>query len=178
MQRWAKPGITTDFSVRFHHAMTARIREISYFKIAKVMEISSLEAELGRPHFWDKAIKEIKLESTFDRLVSFFFFSEALIPLLLATFPIWQIHTLFWNWRDGARNLQRKEGGGAPQPQSLPAALNISSRTVSSSQERLELGREVWSLSSAGNFKSTCLHLQASRVVTSSNPSLISITPW
>lgn len=74
--------------------MTTRIREISYFKIAKDMEISSLEVELGSPYFRDKAIKEIKLESTFDRLASFFI-SEALIPLLLATFPIWQIHTLF-----------------------------------------------------------------------------------
>lgn len=103
------------------------------FPISKLQRI--WKYLLGSPYFRDKAIKEIKLESTFDRLASFFI-SEALIPLLLATFPIWQIHTLFWNWRDEARNLQRKEGGGAPQAQSLPVALNISSRTVSSSQER------------------------------------------
>ena len=32
--------ISTDFSVIFHHAMTTYIREISYFKIAKDIEIS------------------------------------------------------------------------------------------------------------------------------------------
>lgn len=32
--------ISTDFSVLFHHAMTTCIRETSYFKIAKDIEIS------------------------------------------------------------------------------------------------------------------------------------------
>lgn len=119
-ERWANPEISTDFPVLFHHAVTTCIREISSFKIAKYMEISSLETETWKPLLLGWSCREIKLKSTFDRLASFFIF-EALIPLLLATFPICQTHTLFWNWRDGERNLQRKKQVGVdPQAQNHP----------------------------------------------------------
>lgn len=55
----------------------------------------------------------------------------------------------------GKESSKKKKGGCFSGSESA-LALNISSRTVRSSQEAPGLGGETCSLSSAGNFKSTC----------------------
>lgn len=166
-------------SVLFHHVMTTCIRKIFYFKIAKDIKIPSLEIETWKPLFLGWSCQEITLESTFDKLASFFIF-EDLIPLLLATFFMCQIHTWFWNWKKRGRNFQRKkEKIELLRLRISPCSQHLQGRfEAPRGQSGLGGGNSKCSLSWAGNCKSTCLFFQTSNVVTSANAFLFSIIPW